>query len=149
MTLVRKELVRPDRAVLPGEDAIRFRHLLIREAAYEALAKADWADLHERFARWPEERESLVELDEITGHHLEQACSYRCELVPADDKARQLAADAAAAAPNGDDRSPAVTVPRAPRQQPGGYGTRRRGSQPLRTGDQHDQRRPVLDRRRP
>src|SRR5205085_6041250 len=31
--LVRKELVRPDRPQLPGEDALRFRHLLIRDAA--------------------------------------------------------------------------------------------------------------------
>ena len=96
MALVHKDLVRPDRAVLPGEDAFRFRHLLIRDAAYEALAKADRADLHERFARWLEGREGLVELDEITGYHLEQAYSYRCELGPADERARQLAADAAA-----------------------------------------------------
>jgi class 3 adenylate cyclase/tetratricopeptide (TPR) repeat protein len=96
MTLVHKDLVRPDRAVLPGEDAFRFRHLLIRDAAYEALAKADRAGLHERFARWLEERGAgLVELDEIVGYHLEQAYRYRCELGPAGDKARQLAADAA------------------------------------------------------
>jgi predicted ATPase len=37
MALVRKDLVRRDRAVLPGEEAFRFRHLLIRDAAYEAL----------------------------------------------------------------------------------------------------------------
>jgi class 3 adenylate cyclase/tetratricopeptide (TPR) repeat protein len=97
MTLIRKDLVRPDQAVLPGEDAFRFRHLLIRDAAYEALAKADRAQLHERFARWLEERGAeLVELDEITGYHLEQAFGYRCELGPADEQARQLAADAAA-----------------------------------------------------
>jgi tetratricopeptide (TPR) repeat protein len=95
MTLVRKDLVRPDRAVLPGEDAFRFRHLLIRDAAYEALAKADRAELHECFARWLEERGTgLVELDEITGYHLGQAFRYRCELGPADNKARRLAADA-------------------------------------------------------
>jgi class 3 adenylate cyclase len=97
MALVHKDLVRPDRALLPGEDAFRFRHLLIRDAAYQALAKADRAGLHERFARWLEERgASLVELDEITGYHLEQAYCYRCELGPADDRARRLAADAAA-----------------------------------------------------
>jgi predicted ATPase len=97
MTLIHKDLVRPDRAVLPGEDAFRFRHLLIRDAAYQALAKADRAQLHERFARWLEERGAgLVELDEITGYHLEQAFGYRCELGPADERARQLAADAAA-----------------------------------------------------
>jgi tetratricopeptide (TPR) repeat protein len=97
IALVHKDLVRPDRSVLPGEDAFRFRHLLIRDAAYQALAKADRAELHERFARWLEERGAgLAERDEITGYHLEQAHRYRCELGPADDKARRLAADAAA-----------------------------------------------------
>ena len=97
MTLVHKDLVRPDRAILPGEDAFRFRHLLIRDAAYQALAKADRAELHERFARWLEERGTgLVALDEIAGYHLEQAYRYRVELGPADEAARWLAADAAA-----------------------------------------------------
>ena len=97
MRLVRQDLLRPDRAVLPGEEAFRFRHLLIRDAAYEALSKADRAGLHERFARWLEGRATgLVELDELAGYHLEQAFDYRCELGPAGDNARQLAADAAA-----------------------------------------------------
>jgi class 3 adenylate cyclase/tetratricopeptide (TPR) repeat protein len=95
--LVRQDLLRPDRAVFPGEKAFRFRHLLIRDAAYQALSKADRAGLHERFARWLEERGTgLVELDELAGYHLEQASGYRCELGPADDNARRLAADAAA-----------------------------------------------------
>jgi class 3 adenylate cyclase/tetratricopeptide (TPR) repeat protein len=95
--LVQKDLVRPDRPVLPGEDAFRFRHLLIRDAAYQALAKADRAELHERFARWLEERGAgVAELDEIAGYHLEQAFRYRCELGPPDDTARRLSADAAA-----------------------------------------------------
>jgi predicted ATPase len=38
--LVRKELIRPDRPQIPDEDGFRFRHLLIRDAAYEALPKA-------------------------------------------------------------------------------------------------------------
>src|SRR5204863_10073335 len=37
--LVRKRLIRSDRALLAGEDAFRFRHLLIRDAAYDALPK--------------------------------------------------------------------------------------------------------------
>jgi class 3 adenylate cyclase len=79
--LVRRGLVRPDRPVFPSEDAYRFRHLLIRDAAYEALAKATRADLHRRFAEWLEEHgESLVELDEILGYHLEQASRYLAEL---------------------------------------------------------------------
>ena len=79
--LVRRELIRPTRTLLPGDDAFRFRHLLIRDTAYDALPKSVRAELHERFAHWLEERATeLVELDEILGHHLEQACRYREQL---------------------------------------------------------------------
>jgi class 3 adenylate cyclase len=79
--LVRKELVRPDRTQFPGDEAYRFRHLLIRDAAYDALPKAVRAELHEKFADWLEGRGAdLPELDEITGYHLEQAARYRQEL---------------------------------------------------------------------
>jgi class 3 adenylate cyclase/tetratricopeptide (TPR) repeat protein len=81
VALVRKELIRPERAQLPGDDGFRFRHLLIRDAAYDALPKATRAELHERFAAWLEQRgAALVELDEILGYHLEQASRYRTEL---------------------------------------------------------------------
>jgi class 3 adenylate cyclase/tetratricopeptide (TPR) repeat protein len=81
MGLVRKELVRPSPSTRPGDDAFRFRHLLIRDAAYEALPKTTRADLHERFADWMSEHGAdLVELDEILGYHLEQAAQYRLEL---------------------------------------------------------------------
>ena len=50
--LVRKDLVRPEQPLLPDDDAYRFRHLLIRDTAYEALPKATRAELHERFADW-------------------------------------------------------------------------------------------------
>jgi tetratricopeptide (TPR) repeat protein len=79
--LVRRDLVRPDRPQLPREDAYRFRHLLIRDAAYDALPKATRAELHRRFAEWLSEHgQSLVELDEILGYHLEQAALYLAEL---------------------------------------------------------------------
>jgi hypothetical protein len=79
--LVRKELVRPSPPMLPGDDAFRFRHLLIRDAAYDALPKAARADLHESFAVWiAEHGADLVELDELVGYHLEQAAQYRAEL---------------------------------------------------------------------
>jgi class 3 adenylate cyclase/tetratricopeptide (TPR) repeat protein len=79
--LVRKELVRPSKGMLPGDDAFRFRHLLIRDAAYDALPKAERSELHERFAAWLEEHApDLVELDEVVGYHLEQAARYRAEL---------------------------------------------------------------------
>jgi class 3 adenylate cyclase/tetratricopeptide (TPR) repeat protein len=94
--LVRKELVRADKAQLAGEDAFRFRHLLIRDAAYDALPKAVRADLHERFADWLEQHgQDLVELDEIVGYHLEQAYRYWAELGPVDDSHLPLATRAA------------------------------------------------------
>jgi class 3 adenylate cyclase/tetratricopeptide (TPR) repeat protein len=79
--LVRRDLIRPARTQLPGDDGLRFRHILIRDAAYDALPKSTRADLHERFADWLEERGAdLVELDEILGYHLEQAARYSAEL---------------------------------------------------------------------
>ena len=84
-SLVRRELIRPDKAQIRGEDGFRFRHLLIRDAAYESLPKSTRAHLHERFADWLDERaEELVELDEIVGYHLEQAARYKHELGNAD-----------------------------------------------------------------
>ena len=97
--LVRKELIRPDRSRLPGDDAFRFRHLLIRDAAYEALPKATRAELHERFADWLEQRRPrLVELDEILGYHLEQAARYKAELGQPDAVLAERAGERLAAA---------------------------------------------------
>jgi tetratricopeptide (TPR) repeat protein len=87
LALARKELIRPDRAEFAGEDAFRFRHLLIRDAAYQAMPKEQRADLHERFADWLAEaaRERMAEYEEILGYHLEQAYRYREELGAAGD----------------------------------------------------------------
>ena len=92
VTLVRKDLVRPEQPVLADDNAYRFRHLLIRDTAYEALPKSARTVLHERFAVWLEEHGAdLVELDEIVGYHLERAYRYRVELGPVDDEATRLA----------------------------------------------------------
>src|SRR5205085_12314616 len=82
MSLVRKELVRPDRSGSTGDEAFRFRHLLVRDAAYASLTKEQRADLHARFADWLERiaGDRLLEYEEVMGYHLEQACSYRSEL---------------------------------------------------------------------
>jgi class 3 adenylate cyclase/tetratricopeptide (TPR) repeat protein len=99
VSLVRKELVRPDKAQLRGDDAFRFRHLLIRDAAYDGLPKAMRAELHERFAAWLERHgEDLVELDEILGHHLEQASRYKNELGRPDPELAERAGERLAAA---------------------------------------------------
>ncbi len=93
--LTRKDLIRPDRAQLPGDDGFRFRHLLIRDAAYEALPKSTRVDLHRRFAEWLEQRGAdLIELDEILGFHFEQAHVYAAELGLVDES-EDLAARAA------------------------------------------------------
>jgi tetratricopeptide (TPR) repeat protein len=97
--LVRKELVRPQRAEVRGDEAYRFRHLLIRDAAYDALPKAIRADLHERFALWLEERAAdLPELDEIVGYHLEQAARYQRDLGRPDAALAERAGERLAAA---------------------------------------------------
>ncbi len=84
--LVRKDVIRPHPATLPGDEAFRFRHLLLRDAAYDSLPKATRATLHERFAGWLEDACSeLPESDDLAGWHLEQASRYQRELArPAD-----------------------------------------------------------------
>jgi class 3 adenylate cyclase/tetratricopeptide (TPR) repeat protein len=96
VALVRKQLVRPDTPQFAGEEAYRFRHLLIRDSAYDALPKAVRADLHERLADWLEKRDvDLVEFDEILGYHLEQAHRCLVELGRPGDRGQRLAEQAA------------------------------------------------------
>ncbi len=79
--LVRKDLIQPHAANVAGDEAFRFRHLLIRDAAYERLPKATRADLHERYAHWLEDTAvDFLEVDEIAGWHLEQAVRHEREL---------------------------------------------------------------------
>ncbi len=92
--LVRKELIRPDRGQLAGEDAFRFRHALIRDVAYDAIPKARRALLHERFAGWLEHRTDGRELGELVGYHLERAYNYRVESETLDVESEALAARA-------------------------------------------------------
>jgi class 3 adenylate cyclase/tetratricopeptide (TPR) repeat protein len=88
--LVRKELIRPHEAI---EDTFRFRHMLIRDAAYERLPKELRSELHELFADWLDGRGE--EFDEIVGYHLEQAYRSVADLGPLGDRARGLAERAA------------------------------------------------------
>ena len=93
--LLRKDLIRPDRGDLGDlgdEDSYRFRHLLVRDAVYDAMPKELRAELHEGFADWLEsEAGSAGELDEFVGYHLEQSHRYREELGPVDDAGRTMA----------------------------------------------------------
>ncbi len=80
--LVRRELIAPDRSALVGEDAFRFHHLLIQEAAYRETPKEVRADLHARFATWLERvaGDRIGESEEILAYHQEQAARYLLEL---------------------------------------------------------------------
>jgi class 3 adenylate cyclase/tetratricopeptide (TPR) repeat protein len=87
LSLVRKEFLRPDRALFADDDGFRFSHVLIRDAAYASIPKRLRGELHERYARWLEERiaERVDDYLEILGFHLEQASRYRTELGKSDD----------------------------------------------------------------
>jgi class 3 adenylate cyclase/tetratricopeptide (TPR) repeat protein len=84
--LVRKELIRPHEAI---EDSFRFRHMLIRDVAYERISKALRSELHERFAGWLDGRGE--EFDEVVGYHLEQAYRSLAGLGPPGERAQGLA----------------------------------------------------------
>jgi class 3 adenylate cyclase/tetratricopeptide (TPR) repeat protein len=94
LSLARKDLLtaRPGR-----EDAYRFRHVLIRDAAYAGIPKELRAQLHERFADWAINTGAgkAGDLDEIVGYHLEQAVRYRQQLGPLDADGVALAQRAA------------------------------------------------------
>ncbi len=98
-SLVRKDFIQREKPLFPGQDAFRFRHVLIRDAAYDALPKVARAELHERFSGWLKGHgQSLVELDEILGHHLESAARFKSELGKPDPELTERAADRLAAA---------------------------------------------------
>jgi DNA-binding SARP family transcriptional activator len=90
MAFNRRRLVQPDRAAVAGHDAFRFDHVLIRDAAYAAITKRERARLHEKLGHWLDDQ---GELDEIVGHHLEQAALYKAELGERDSWLAQDAAD--------------------------------------------------------
>ena len=94
--LIRKELIRPERSSYLGEDGFRFRHHLIRDAAYHSMPKQARADMHERFADWLEQGPGVGDLDELIGFHLEQAYRYRSEIGPSSAQLDDLRARAAA-----------------------------------------------------
>ncbi len=96
-SLVRKQLIEPYRSELRQQDSFRFTHILVRDAAYEAIPKARRAELHEQVAEWIEAktRDLPGEYEEIVGYHLEQAHRLLVELGPGADRIAQLAERAA------------------------------------------------------
>ncbi len=95
-SLVRKDLIRPERSGA-AQHTYRFRHLLIRDSAYDGIPKETRAGLHERFARWLEASAAgrAIEVEEVVGYHLEQAYRYLSLLGPLDSRAEALGREAA------------------------------------------------------
>jgi class 3 adenylate cyclase len=100
MTLVRRDLIRPERSDLTGQDAFAFHHVLIRDTTYQAIPKEVRSTLHRAYAGWLEtevgsaEESGSVPIDESIGFHLEQACVLRRELGHRDRETDELASRA-------------------------------------------------------
>ena len=85
--LMRKELIRPH--AVGDEDGFRFRHALIRDAAYEGDAEGRSAQSSTSGTRTGSKRDR--QRDFIVGYHLEQAVQLRRELAAADESTARLA----------------------------------------------------------
>lgn len=85
MALMRKGFITTADAEIQGEDAFRFHHVLLRNAAYEALPKERRARMHRRLAEWMEQR--VPQSHEVIGHHLYETWRFMGEL-GVDDAAR-------------------------------------------------------------
>ena len=81
-TLLMKDLVRPSESRVGATEAVRFRHILLRDAAYNAIPKTERAVLHESFADRLDgtHGERAAESDEFIGYHLERCHRLRTEL---------------------------------------------------------------------
>jgi hypothetical protein len=97
--LSRRELVRPIREAGASTDTHRFKHILVRDAAYARMPKRDRIVAHELLANWLLEKAASrgSATDEEAGSHLEQAYKYRLELDPTDGAADGVGRSAAAA----------------------------------------------------
>jgi class 3 adenylate cyclase/tetratricopeptide (TPR) repeat protein len=92
--LLREFLLPEARSTISGEQAYRFKHVLIREVAYAGLSKAARAGYHQRFAEWLGKKAG-EELLEVRAYHLDHATALLAELDGSPPEA--LAHEAAAA----------------------------------------------------
>ena len=92
-SLLHKDLIRPSPSDIGGELGCRFRHILLRDAAYAAVPKSECAQLHASFAKYLATAlgERATELDEFIGYHLEQAHRLRTELGMRDERTNSIA----------------------------------------------------------
>jgi len=95
-SLARRQLLHPDlTAEAPRRtyDRFRFRHALIRDAAYQSLSKEARGELHQRYANWLERTTPShgAAIDEMIGFHLEAAYRLRVELNRPASSSREMA----------------------------------------------------------
>ena len=119
----RKELIAPDRRRSRQEDAFRFTHILMRDAAYHGDPEDGPGRLHEQLADWIEapRARSAGDYEEFVGYHLEQAHRALHELGPPTERtrdargraARPLARPASARSPAATCRPPSTSSARA------------------------------------
>ncbi len=81
--LQRREFVHPHaESRIAGDREFAFKHILIRDVAYERLPKGRRAELHVRFSEWLTGLPAFEhEFVEILAYHLEQACRFAREVV--------------------------------------------------------------------
>ena len=93
LALVRRRLLRPDSE--RGDDAYRFAHALVRDAAYARLTHTLRADLHERVARRIAAEAASQVRDELAAYHLERAHESLVALGAHGERAKTIGAEAA------------------------------------------------------
>ncbi len=91
MNLARRDLLRRVRGA--AADTWAFRHVMVRDAAYDALPKSLRAELHVRSPTTSIEHEDQAggENHAFVAHHLGQASRYADLLAPHDPATRALA----------------------------------------------------------
>jgi class 3 adenylate cyclase/tetratricopeptide (TPR) repeat protein len=89
---VKEILVPREPPTFSGELELAFRHVLIRDVAYESLPKSLRATKHEQVARWAEERagERAEEMAELLATHYTAAVRYLEELGESTDDRADL-----------------------------------------------------------
>ncbi len=92
--LAGRDLIRLDPQAV-NDELYRFRHLLIRDAAYEAIPKSRRAALHIKLSTWLHATAGDRVIEAVMGYHLEQAYLYRLELGQLSDQDRGVGRSAA------------------------------------------------------
>ena len=87
--------VQPCTADLPGQAALTFSHVLLRDVAYRELTKAARWRAHARLADWLVEQCGDGVPHEVVAAHLERACIYRQDLRAPQEDVNSLADRAA------------------------------------------------------